>query len=71
MALQCRLALVCYAREAGAWHGASKGHLAWARVYLKDPEESSKSVSFIHSFDKHLLKAYHVLASSLDGGDTA
>ena len=29
------------------------------------------SVSFIHSFDKHLLKAYHVLASSLDGGDTA
>lgn len=71
MALQCRLALACYAREAGAWHGASKEDLAWARVYLKDPKESSESVSFIHSFDRHLLKACHALASRLDGGDTA
>ena len=43
-ALQCRLGLVCYTREAGMWHGASKGHLARARVCLNDLEESSKSI---------------------------
>lgn len=33
-------------REAGMWHGASKGHLARARVCLNDLEESSKSIWF-------------------------